>query len=410
MRPRTEFALAIGLFAGVIALVAGVGASRRGAEQGDPRASSYLPGPFGVRALADGLRRLDVAVRPSRRLLSDLAGDSGGSGPRLLAILNPVVSLSGAEQEKLLQQLAGPRGADLLLAGHGANGLMRCFGFHADTRPSESVRVRPVAGQEGRGATAWPGVSAVLSRSTSEIVIDSSRTEDAAITSCVVPPVARIDTLLTSETGRVLALRLWRGDVHQRILLVADPALLRNRAMRETPAGPYMLGLIAGTYRRVIFDEQHQGFTEGGSLLDALIDWSGRTPWGWAAWQLIGVGLLALFAGAIRFGPIRRVISRTRRSPLEHVRALATALAASRGHDVAIGAIVQGLHRRLHPGSRQPRRDWRGWVERLAHQLRSPRAQDAARTLQSLTRPGQPSDGVLRAANAVEDVWEELRP
>jgi hypothetical protein len=410
MRPRTEFALAVGLFAGVIALVAAVGASRRGTEQGDPRASSYLPGPFGVRALADGLRRLDVQVRPSRRPLADLANDSTGRGPRLLAILNPPVPLSGAEQEKLLHQLAGPHGADLLLAGPGANGLMRCFGFQADSRPSESIAVRPVAGQEGHGTMAWPKVSAVLSGSSLEIVIDSSRAQDAAITRCVVPPIARSDTLLTSETGRVLALRLFRADVDQRILLVADPALLRNRALRETPAGPFMLGMIAGAYRRVLFDELHQGFMEGGSLLDALLDWSRRTPWGWAAWQLIGVGLLALFAGAVRFGPIRRLVSRTRRSPLEHVRALATALAASQGHDVAIGAIVQGLHRRLLPGSRQPRRDWRGWVERLARQLRSPRAQEAARTLQLLSRPGQPSDGVLRAANAVEDVWEELRP
>ena len=408
MRPRTEFGLAIGLFAAVVALAAAVGASRRGTPPDDVRASSFIAGPNGARALADGLRRLDVQVRSSRQLFPDLDNDSTGRGRRLLAIISPVLEISGAEQEKLLAQLAGPRGADLLLVGVASSDLMRCFGFRVDTRPPESVRVRPVAGQEHGGE--WPRLGALLSRSTTRVVIDSSRIADVGITSCVVPPIGRIDTLLTSETGRAIALRLWRDDLDQRIVLIADATLARNRALRESPAGPLLLGLIAESYQRVVFDEMHQGFAVGGSLLDALLEWSERSPWGWAGWQLIVVGLLALAAGTIRFGPIRVAIPRKRRSPLEHVRALATALAASRGHDVAIGAIVRGLYRRLHPGNRQPRRDWRAWVDYLTQQLRSPRAQDAARTLQSLTRPGQPSEGVLRAANAVEDVWEELRP
>jgi hypothetical protein len=407
MRPRTEAALALGLLLGVIALAAGVGASTRGTDETDTRASSYFAGPFGVRGLADALRRLGVEVQSSRRLLADLKRDSSGARPRLVALVSPVVPASGAEQETLLEYLGGPDGADLLLAGTGSNSMMQCFGYLSDRRPSESVTLRPVPGET---AANWPRLSAVLSATTAVMVVDSSREEDAGITSCMVPPIRRTDTLLTSTAGRVVALRLWRQDIDQRILLVADGTLLRNRALRETPAGPFMLGLLARDYRRVVFDELHQGFAQGGSLLDALLAWSWRSPWGWALWQLAVVGLLALAAGAIRFGPIRPVIPRKRRSPLEHVHALATALAAARGHDVAIGAIVQGLHRRLNPGSRQPRVDWRAWVDRLVHQLRSPRAQQAARTLQSLTRPGQPSDGVLKAANAVEDVWEELRP
>jgi hypothetical protein len=226
----------------------------------------------------------------------------------------------------------------------------------------------------------------------------------------VVPPVGRIDTLLMSTTGRVLALRLVRADMDRRVVLLADATLLRNRALRETAAGPFALRLLAGDYQRVIFEEAHQGFGAGGSLADAALAWSIRSPWGWAAWQLALVGLVALLAGAVRFGPARPVIQRRRRSPLEHVRALATALAAARGHDVAIGAVVQGLRRRLLPAGQRGRTDWRDWVERLAGSVRSTRARDAARTLKSLTRPGQPPEGVLRAANAVEDVWEEMRP
>ncbi len=77
---------------------------------------------------------------------------------------------------------------------------------------------------------------------------------------------------------------------------------------------------------------------------------------------------------------------------------------------MAIGAVVQGLRRRLLPAGQRSRADWRAWVDRLSHNVRSPRAIEAAARLQSLTRPGQPPEGVLQAANAVEDVWEELRP
>jgi hypothetical protein len=120
--------------------------------------------------------------------------------------------------------------------------------------------------------------------------------------------------------------------------------------------------------------------------------------------------LLALVAGAFRFGPVRLVLPRRRRSPLEHVRALATALAAARGHDVAIASIVEGLRRRLQPSGHRSPGGTRQWLEHLGEQVQSPRARAAVGALQEFTRPGQSPAGVLGAANAVEDVWEELRP
>jgi hypothetical protein len=193
-------------------------------------------------------------------------------------------------------------------------------------------------------------------------------------------------------------------------VIAADAGLFRNRALRDTPAGSFALSLFVGRYRRVIFEEAHHGFQEGGSLARATLGWTLRSPWGWAMWQMGVVGLLALLGSAFRFGPPRRVIQRQRRSPVEHVRALATALAAARGHDVAIAAIVEGLRRRLLPAGQRPQGDWREWVGRLGQHAKGARAREAVSTLKSLTRPGQPPDGVLKAANAVEDVWQELRP
>jgi hypothetical protein len=253
-------------------------------------------------------------------------------------------------------------------------------------------------------------MGAVLAATSDTLVADSSRSADYRVTGCSVPPIATVDTLLTTTSGRAVALRLTRRDLRRRIVLLADAGLLRNRALRETRAGPFALALFAGRYDRAIFEEAHHGFPEGGSLAGATLDWSLRSPWGWAMWQLAVVGALALFAGAIRFGPARMVLERKRRSPLEHVRALATALAAARGHDVAINSMVEGLRRRLLPAGQRARGNPRQWLEHLAEQVRTPRARDAVGALQVLTRPGQAPEGVLRAANAVEDVWEELHP
>jgi len=122
------------------------------------------------------------------------------------------------------------------------------------------------------------------------------------------------------------------------------------------------------------------------------------------------VGLLALVAAAVRFGPTRRLGGRSRRSQLEHVHALAAALAAAHGQDVAVRLTVEGLRRRLSPTGQPLRADVGPWLDRLAANVRTPSARQAVATLQRLIHGPLPRDGVLRAANAVEDVWQDLRP
>ena len=248
----------------------------------------------------------------------------------------------------------------------------------------------------------------MLGASTVRVVTDSSGLADASLAACGVPTVAFAETLLVTRTGRVEALRLHRADVDRRVTLVADGRLFSNNDLRNTEAGPFALGLFAGRYDAVMFEESHHGFATSGSLASAALQWSKRSPWGWAAWQLALVGLIALLFGAVRFGAPRPAIPRKRRSPLEHVRALATALAAAHGHDVAVATIIRGLRRRLSPGGQSDPRAHEQWLEALEQSAESPRAQAAVQSLKQVTRPGQPVSGVLLAANAVEDVWEEL--
>jgi hypothetical protein len=123
------------------------------------------------------------------------------------------------------------------------------------------------------------------------------------------------------------------------------------------------------------------------------------------------VGVLALLVASVRFGPPRTALQRKRRAPMEHVRALATALAAARGHDVAIAVLVQGLRRRLAPAGRAHRGggDEAAWLAALERRGVPKPARPALERLKQLMKPGQDEAAVLRAANDVEDVWDTLR-
>jgi hypothetical protein len=407
VRPRAEAALALGAVF-VLLVAAGVIGSREGsAARVDGRPSSLLRDPYGARGLADALEELGTEVRRWRRPLRFLDADSAGAGRSLLVLLDPTIPLQPGEVDPVLRW-AEHGGRGLLLAGTGAESVMECFGYAVDRR-LDSVTLRTVSRPSSTGgAEGWPKVAGLLAATTVTELVDSSRQSDAIIRRCQVPPVARVTPLLQAATGRPAGLRLERADVDGEVLLFADATPFRNRALRDTPAGVFALDWVAGRYDRVTFEEGRHGFGEGGSLLAATLDWSRRSPWGWAMWQALAVGLVALASAAIRFGQPVRLGERRRRSPLEHVKALATALAAARGHDVAIGLMVRGLRRRLGGRRPVPREEWRQWVEQLPQSMVSARATQARTALVSLTRPGQPAIGVLRAADAVEDLWEEL--
>lgn len=398
MRQRTELALGAAIVV-VLGLVAALfGAQRARQTDADRRRSTLLTGPSGARGFADALERLGVRVEPFERPVGMLHSDDAGE--TLTAFLGPTSPLSSSEGAAV----AGFHG-DLLLAGYRVSAAMRCLGWGVRPRWVDSLGVVPPPGTVG----AFPSVRAVLERRSAREVVDSSDAEDSPPVRCTVPESRLVDTVLRTRAGQAVAVRTALAD-GRTVTLVADDRLFANRALRETAAGPFVLSLVVPRYRHVVVDEYHHGFDASRSLGGAALGWTFRSPWGWIILQLAGVGVIALLAAGVRFGPIRPGIERRRRSPLEHVRALATALAAARGHDVAIALIVQGLRRRLAPASRSSREDIGGWLDGLAPAVRTPEGREALDALTSMIRRPATSDDVLRAADAAESLWKELTP
>ncbi len=398
MRRRTELALGFGAFALLLGVAAALGRASRPPDLGDFRASTYLTGPNGARGLADGLERLGVEVRRFRRRLRELPRSADSTPGQAFVVIEPGGSVESSELPLPFEWQART-GGDLVLIGSSSAPLMRCLGWGTRTPSVRALLVGP------------PGAApdSTAARVAHELVPDTSLARvPTDRRPCDPVATAATDTILVNESGGPVVLRLRRADGHGAVVLMASAGLVRNRVMRRTSTGAEMLRLLAD-YRVVTFDEAVHGFGQSGSLAGAVLAWSGRSPWGWAGWQVAAAGLLALLAGAVRFGPARAALERRRRSPLEHVRALATALSAVRGHDVAVRATVRGLHRRLLPGRPIPR-DPGPWLAGLEQRVPTPRARTAAKTLIDLSRPGQPAGAVSLAANAVEDLWEELHP
>ena len=400
MRRRTEALLGIGAVTllAIIASLAGRANAPEPTTIDARQPSTFLTDPGGARGLLEATQRLGIDVLRFRERPNQLKRYA--NRPRqILAILNPPAPVSAPDIPIILEF---HRSTDLLLAGQRVDNLMRCFGYEVDRKGGTFDSVR-VDGQQASAAF----VHGALIATNDSAHTDSSRIGDVGAIRCKVPVVTSVHTLLSSPRGPVVV-RLDEAS-GRRVILVSDASLLDNHALRETEAGPLVLALFAGQYDHIIFDEYHHGYGAAGSLGRVAVSWSARSPWGWAAWQLIGVGVLALLFGAVRFGPALPGIPRARRSPLEHVRALATALSAARGHDQAIAAIVRGLRRRLAPPAMRARGDWKAWLAQRERPEASPTERDALASLTTLTQPGQPSSSVLQAANAVEDLWQSLQ-
>jgi hypothetical protein len=370
----------------------------------DGRASTYLAGPYGAKGLAETLGRVGVAVRRREHALFDLARPRAGRARELFAFLDIDIP-TGAELEAVRRHVAA--GGRVFVAG--VTWIERCFGYRARSPEGEpwTTAGDTIAVRLPGAARDLPATRLLLDR----IPVESLGTAGRA-PHCEPLFATRVDTLLAARDGRPVALRLaFRGGGSA--TLVADVRFVTNRALKETDAGVVVIPwLLADAPARIVVDEYHHGFGESTSMWGMLmitLRWLAGRPVGWALLHLGVVGLLALAVAATRFGPVRTVIERRRRSPLEHLEALAAGLEGAGGDETAVQLIVGGLRRRLSRGGRPPAGNPRAWLEALELGVRDEQGRRAVRRLKWILTQRAGGDGVAAAAHAVEDVWESLQ-
>ena len=382
----------------------------------DFRTSTYLSGPNGSKALYEVLSGLG---RPSERRRTGLLtlATQRAHRPAILVLLDPIIDLQDAELEQVARYVHA--GGAVVAAGDGG-GVMSCTGWRRQRGGignTDTIGVRALETD-----VRLPPTKQVLTAQKPETTargrlekLRKGAEEDTRPGVCNTLVPFKVDTVVVALSDRPAILRLrYRGG--GTITLVADPAWFTNRAWRDSDVPIALLPLLtprADRPGRVVWDEYHQGFGYGNqaSFSARTWDWLRSTPAGWAILQLVAVALAWLAMTSVRFGPARSVIERRRRSPLEHLEALGAGLESAADTDTAVERLALGLRRRLSRAGHSGDGNVLPWLESLELAMRGPQGRAAVRRLHHLlTARDRDEQRVLLAAQAVEDVWEELRP
>ncbi len=294
--------------------------------------TTYASDPGGARGLFEVSRRLGW---PATRLLDRFEGPLDSTATYV--ILRPAVGPTSREVSAVLEAVR--RGAGLLLVPEFRSNFGDSLGLVV--RPIPPLGVVPVdsAAWNALGAPApaarWPGL---VFRTTDEAPDNLE----------VILAVKGLEIDTDSVYPVVVRFPLGRG----RVVMMSHGSLLANAQLREKTNAVLpvrMLEWIApGRRPTLVFAEYHQGHGMHASVMRTLRRELANTTGGRAVLQLLLAAGLLLLALGVRPIPPRPRPRNERRSPLEHVGALAGAYAQVNAARTALGRLLRGLRRR-HP-------------------------------------------------------------
>ncbi len=319
-------------------------------RSGDPRLSAFSAQPLGARLLYETANRLGWNVVRTR------SNPLPRSDASTLAVLDPSDMIRPADAHAILDFVRV--GGGLLLAlGDGTGALADSLNVSPATVGGVvDARVRNDA-CDNAGQFNWNG----LWIGSATLIPIAGRGLD----------VVGSDTLLRVRIGgtrrraasfqpAIVALPYGRG----RIVVAADPDVFRNDALRDCRYGLDVPAVRALEYLRdgaavrrstLVFDEFHQGYARQAGIGSAVRRYLGHTESGHALLQLAIAGIVLLVAMAPRLLVPRDIAHVERRSPLEHVDALARAYEQVRASRTASTRLVRGLRRRVQRGTAHTR-------------------------------------------------------
>jgi hypothetical protein len=323
-RRRVRYSVILSVALAVIVLLALLTPEQETGRSGDPRLSSVSKQSLGAQGFYELAERLGWKV--SRRY-DDTTRLRDPNAAHL--VLAPTIPLSALETHALLENVrAGgallyvmpdfDRGPleDSLHVRQGRSAYLAGTGERCPTAPRNTSSIMKAMWPDGR-AHLWSLRWRENARP--PLTVFALLERDAQTT-------PERDTALRSDTSTVAAAGFEYG--RGRIVLIADADLVRNDVLRVCSWGADMIAVRMFEYlgaRRLVFDEYHQGRGVHPGTLRGIGLFLTRSAAGHAMLQLAAAGLIMLLALGPRALPPTDPERVERRSPLEHVEALARA-------------------------------------------------------------------------------------
>lgn len=355
-----------------------------GGRSGDARLTTYSAAPQGAKLI------FEVASRLGWRVARWTDGGMIDADPRtVVGVLAPAEPLGAVETHKLLEQVRAGAGLLYVMSGSPLDDSLRVkrglfdgiykpaaagiaeaprvaaasdtlqarhYGAAHDTTKSEdeeteaSVECANTA-PNGGALALWPDQTIHLYR------FDFAGARPAGT---VVFARASLDQSRDSSRGPSLAAAgfpLGRG----RVVVISDPDLLRNDVLRVCRWGIDVVAVRMLEYLatddvrrdRLLFDEYHQGYGTHPGTMRAIFAYLSRAASGHVLLQAMLAGLVLLLALGPRALPAHDAERIERRSPLEHVTALAQAYGRVGGTRTATSRLLRGVRRRVDGGVRR---------------------------------------------------------
>jgi len=329
-------------------VLAGVLASLSGDRRSDDwlrRPSTYFTDPSGARALLLVMRKLLPAAEQWRKPLTQLPLPDQPRAANTLIVASPLLPLAKAEAAHLDRWLAG--GGQLILASSdGWPVRQRSINESRDERAGEQEN-KPDGKKTTYLFTHAPALQWSPSRriNTGEVHGPAIPGKSLNIRWQRHFSATGAAKVLAASDNAVLAVELPVGQ--GRIVAVADPTVLNNRALRAADNAVWLVTLAAAWGNGVTyFDEYHHGFGVQKSAVS--LAWAfAKTPWGWCVGQIAAAGLLYIFVYRRRFGRISEAPAATHSNPLELVDARAGIFHAAGAQRLAAQSIMQNLSQEL---------------------------------------------------------------
>jgi hypothetical protein len=311
--------------------------------------SSYSVGSDGIRALYETLGRIGFVISRNDKSLTS-APDSASA----YALIQPGQPLTTIEQSQLL---AAVRRGLVLVFTPNDDDLTDSLGFKLESSAGAFYTLNRTAvagGNPPTPATQDPRAAFQAAFPISATVASKSKSGNQ--TFLWLQPLPNSDQAESDSAHQpalVLGHRLGRG-----YLIAVTPAqIVTNQVMREPRAAIAIVRALQFANNTlsppersgsVVFDEYHHGFGAHADMPAAVAHALTDTPTGRATLEIVAAALVLLLAFAVRpIAPVS-VPPVSRRSPLEHVGALAYAYAQVDARSLGANRLLRGLRRR-HP-------------------------------------------------------------